>query len=1162
MIKESDFDALKIILASPEEMKSWSHGEVLKPETINYRTQRPERDGLFCEKIFGPIKDYECACGKYKRKRYKGVVCDRCGVEVTSSSVRRERMGHIKLAAPVCHIWFVRGVPSRIGLLLEKKVQEIERVIYFMAYIITEVDEKKKKEIEKEIKSPEEQKELERIKEREILTEMEMRKFSLKYPCFKAETGAEAIKKLLSKIDLQKEKEKIENDLKKKKEERRAFLYARLKLIKSLLKSKVKPEWMCLEVLPVLPPDLRPMVQIDGGRYASSDLNDLYRRVINRNNRLKYLLEIGAPEVIVRNEKRMLQEAVDALIDNSMRRKPQMTQASGGGGRRQLKSLADMLRGKQGRFRQNLLGKRVDYSGRSVIVVGPELKLDEVGLPKKMALELFKPFVIHKLIQKEYAHNIKMANILIAEEREEVWEALEEVIKDKMVFLNRAPTLHRLSIQAFKVKLIEGLSIQIHPLVCPAFNADFDGDQMAVFIPLSERAQWEAKNIVASRHGILKPASGYPIALPRQDMILGIFYLTKVKPKEKRKVFSSIKEAKYAYEKGEIEIHEEIEIMNEEFFEKKGIKDKRVKTTLGRILFNEALPSDFPYQEKEINSKKISKLIEEIYEKYPQDTVIKVLDALKELGFEWATLSATTWGMDDLVEPKEKKSLLKEGEKKEKEIQTLFDQGFISEKEKREKIIENWQSIREKIAELVPKALPEFNSVKLIVEAGARGSWVQPIQMAGMKGLVINPAGEIIELCVKKSYKEGLTPLEYFISTHGARKGTVDTALRTAVSGYLTRRLVDVAHEVIVREKDCGDKQGIVISKKDAEEIGQEFLQKVLGRITLEDVKDKKGNVIVRKGEMITLEKAKLIEKEGPDEIRVRSPLSCKSLEGVCQKCYGMDLSSHKLVKLGEAVGVVAAQAIGEPGTQLTMRTFHVGGVAGVGDITTGLPRAEEIFEVRGVNPKKKAIICNVEGEVKKIERKKRNKEIWIKTSKEVKKYNVPLERKILVRKGEKVFPGMRLTDGEIDLKETFEISPKETLRYMLKEIQKVYSSQGVALHDKHIEVILKQTFSRVLITSSGDSLLAPGEIVPVSLYEEERERMKKEGKRPPIGKRVLKGISKVALSTASFLSAASFQETSRVLIQAALEGKVDRLRGLKENVIIGRLIPAGTGFR
>lgn len=1184
MPKVEYFEAIKIRLASPEEILAWSHGEVTEPETINYRTQRPEKDGLFCERIFGPTRDYECYCGKYRRIRYKGVVCDKCGVEVTRSSVRRERMGHIRLAAPVVHIWFLRGVPSRIGLLLSKSMQQIEKVVYFMAYIIIEVDEETKKkiiqDIEKESKSKRKEekkkKEKEKIKEEfnkikeeinfikkgAILSENTYQKFSLKYgECFKAGTGAGAIKKLLEEINLSKLERELQQEYEKSTSKKK--ILRRLKLVRALLNSKIRPEWMCLTYLPVLPPDLRPMVQLDGGRYASSDLNDLYRRVINRNNRLKYLKEIGAPEVITRNEKRMLQEAVDALIDNSAR-KTKIIQATTGG-RRQLKSLADILRGKQGRFRQNLLGKRVDYSGRSVIVIGPELKLKEVGFPKKMALEIFKPFVINKIVERGLAHNIRSAGILISEGREEVWEILEEVIKGKYILLNRAPTLHRLSIQAFKPILIEGNAIQIHPLVCPAFNADFDGDQMAVHLPLSKKAQEEAKDLMMSTKGILKPATGQPIAIPRQEMVLGCYFLTKIKPKAlgEERIFSLPEEAKIALEFGKVDLEAKIKIkpIGGKYKLEKGAKGKFFETSVGRIIFNDILPEDFPFQNEVQTSKQIQRLISELIEKYGEARVIPILDKIKDLGFEYATLSANTWGMDDLVVPPAKEKLIKEGEKKEEKIKKQYLTGFLSDSERRIEIIESWQSIREEISKLIPQTLPPFGSVLSIIDSGSRGSWSQPVQMAGMKGLVASPSGEIIELPVKHSYKEGLTTLEYFISTHGARKGTADTALRTSTAGYLTRRLIDVAHELITREKDCQDKKGIVISRKDAEELDQDFSQKILGRVLLEDIK-KKGKIVLKKGDLIDTRAVNLIEKLKIEKIRVRSPMTCKSLLGTCQMCYGSDLTTHKLVELGTPVGIIAAQSIGEPGTQLTMRTFHTGGVAGIGDITLGLPRVEELFETRP--PKGETMIFEEEGRVEKTIERREGVIVQAKTKKnEKKEYEVPVKTGVLVKKGDNILPGQPIFEGRINLKKLFKVAGlEETQRYILKEIQKIYTGEGVVIHDKHIETILHQMFSRVKITKVGDSNFSPGEIISKIRFLEENQKLRKAGKKEAKAKPILSGIKKAALSTDSFLSAASFEETSRVLIRSAIEGKEDRLRGLKENVIIGKLIPVGTGFK
>ena len=1201
----TDLELIKIKLASPEEILAWSHGEVTKPETINYRTQRPEKDGLFCERIFGPERDYECYCGKYKRIRYKGVVCDRCGVEVTKSSVRRERMGHIRLATPCSHIWFLRGIPSRMGMVLDVPMQQMEKVIYFAAYIVTSVNEEAKKqaieEVEKEYKqkikiqkskiqnkkelskSLDELKfskdrakeELNSLKPLKVLYEVNYHNLSLKYgEIFEAGTGAEALRKIFEKIDLKKEVARLKKELETVQPAERRKILRELKLFQGMIKGGIRPEWMFFTALPVLPPDLRPMVQLDGGRYASSDLNDLYRRVINRNNRLKYLLEISAPDVIVRNEKRMLQEAVDALIDNSMR-KGTMTQATTGG-KRLLKSLADMLKGKQGRFRQNLLGKRVDYSGRSVIIVGPKLRLHQCGLPKKMALELFKPFVIRKILERELAYNVRGASRLIEEETDEVWAILEEVVKDKVVLLNRAPTLHRLGIQAFQPVLIEGEAIQIHPLVCKAFNADFDGDQMAVHLPLSDVAQKESREIMLSTNNLLKPATGNPIVSPSLDITLGCYWLTKIieGAKGEGKILGSFSEAIMMQEFGEIDMRAKIKVR---------MKDSFIETSVGRIIFNETVPKDYPFLNDHFNSKKIEKLINKIIEKYGKEVCEETLDRIKNLGFEYATLSGITWGMDDLIVPAEKQKIIAKAEEEIDKLEDHYKKGLLSREEKTNRAIEIWIKAKSEIEVLVPKALPQTGPVFQIVDSGSKGSWGQPVQMVGMKGLVINPAGQIIELPVKSCFKEGFKVLEFFISTHGARKGTADTALRTSTAGYLTRRLVDVAHEIIIFEEDCRDDEGVTLFRSEADEIGQNFILKILGRITLEDIKaqnpeDKssKSKIITKTGEVIDWTKAEEIISEKIDKVRIRSPLSCKATRGICQKCYGWDLGSNSMVKLGEAVGIVAAQAIGEPGTQLTMRTFHTGGVAGGGDITFGLPRVQEIFETR--IPGGKAEVSQVEGTVLEItpERviriKPKSKSQVIKNEDDKKdkrkasdiiEYKIPPKTAIWVQPGQGVKRGQQLCEGSLDLKELFKLTnDREAQRYIIKEIQKIYASQGALIHDKHLEVIVRQMFSRLRIKDSGDSVFSIGETIERSRLIEENVRLKKEKKEPAKGIPILLGISRVALSTESFLSAASFQETSRVLIKASLEGKEDRLRGLKENVIIGKLIPAGTGFK
>ncbi|MFH1714051.1 MAG: DNA-directed RNA polymerase subunit beta' [Candidatus Nealsonbacteria bacterium] len=1185
-MRVSDLSVIRIKIASPDDILNWSHGEVTKPETINYRTQRSEKDGLFCEKTFGPTKDYECYCGKYKRIRYKGMVCDRCGVEVTKASVRRERMGHIKLSSPCSHIWFLRGVPSRMGMVLDIPMLQLEKVIYFASYIVTSCKEDARKKILEDIEKEYKQKikaksskkgekikigeiksardkareEVMSLKENKVLPEVDYHQFSLKYgEVFEAGTGAEALRKIFEKIDFKKEIARLKEDLNESQPIAKRKILARLRLFRGMLRAGVRPEWMFLTVIPVLPPDLRPMVQLDGGRYASSDLNDLYRRVINRNNRLKYLLEIGSPEVIVRNEKRMLQEAVDALIDNSMR-KGTMT-ASTTGGKRLLKSLADILKGKQGRFRQNLLGKRVDYSGRSVIVVGPELKLSQVGLPKIMALELFKPFVIQKILENELAFNVRGASRLIEEQTDEVWAILEEVVKNKLVLLNRAPTLHRLGIQAFSPILIEGESIKIHPLVCKAFNADFDGDQMAVHLPLSDLAQKEAREIMWSVRNLLKPATGTPIVTLHQDVSLGCYFLTRTKEglKGEGKIFSSVEEAILAQEFGDIDLRSKIKVKVKK-------EPAMIETSVGRILFNETLPDDFPFQNSEMRIKDLEKITRDVIRKYDFRKVEEILDSIKELGFEYSTWAGVSWGMDDLVVPPEKEQIMKEAEKEIETIEGHYNKGLLSKEEKGAKAIEIWSRVKSKIEELVPKTLPEDGSVSQIINSGAKGSWGQPVQMSGMKGLVINPAGQIIELPVKSSFKEGFGVLEYFISTHGARKGTADTALRTSTAGYLTRRLVDVSHDVIISEENCRDEEGITLFKKEADDIGQNFVFKILGRVSLDAIKG-----VCKAGDVIDWEKAEKISASDIAEIRIRSPLSCKSVRGLCQKCYGWDLGNNQMVKLGECVGVVAAQAIGEPGTQLTMRTFHTGGVAGGADITMGLPRVQEIFESRV--PAGKAEISQSDGKVLEITEDKVIK-IKIQEPKDATKkskskkedvveYKINPKAAIWVVVGQEIKAGQQLCEGSLDLKELFKLTGvQKTQMYIIKEIQKIYVSQGALIHDKHIETICRQMFSRLRIKDPADSFLSVGDVIEKSTFLEENTSLKMAGKKQIKGVPILLGISRVALTTDSFLSAASFQETSRVLIKAALEGKEDKLRGLKENVIIGKLIPAGTGFR
>ncbi|MBI2050101.1 MAG: DNA-directed RNA polymerase subunit beta' [Candidatus Staskawiczbacteria bacterium] len=1180
-----DLESIRIKLASPEEILSWSRGEVTKPETINYRTQKPEKEGLFDERIFGPEKDYECACGKYKRIRYKGVVCDRCGVEVTKSSVRRERMGHIKLAAPVSHIWFLRGVPSRMGLVLDKSSQQLEKVIYFSSYIVTKVDAEARNRIllaieqeykvkvkkaktaaaKQELKQAREKavQEVLAIKPLSILSEVVYHTLSLKYgEVFEAGTGAETVRNLFSQVDLKKtigelikESGNTPPALKKK-------VLRRLKVFQGMLKANIRPEWMFVDVLPVLPPDLRPMVQLDGGRYASSDLNDLYRRVINRNNRLKYLLEISAPSVIVRNEKRMLQEAVDALIDNEMRKGVTTTATTGG--KRLLKSLAAILAGKQGRFRQNLLGKRVDYSGRSVIAVGPELHFSQCGLPKMLALEIFKPFVIKRILDKELAYNIRGAARLIEEKVPEVWAILEEIVKGKLILLNRAPTLHRLGIQAFQPVLTEGETIKLHPFACEAFNADFDGDQMAVYLPLSDEAQKEAREIMSSSLNLLRPATGLPIIGPFRDVALGCYFLTKIKddsPQGKSKevkIYSSGFEAVMAHEYGFLTLNEKIRVPLTQ--EK---NPELVETSVGRIIFNTSLPKGYPYLNKLIDTKALKQLAREIIENYPNKEAVSFLDKVKMLGLEYCTLSGISWGMDDLIVPKEKQQLIHEAEKAVEEIDNHFERGLLSHDEKTSQKILVWQSVKSKIEELLKTTLPEDGPVLSIINAGARGTWAQPVQMAGMKGLVNNPAGDIIELPIKSSFTEGFNVLEYFISTHGARKGTADTALRTSSAGYLTRRLIDVSHDVIVNEEDCGDKTGIIVLREDAQGIGQDIVFKIVGRYCLADVV--RGKTFVKKGKFIDWKTAYEISKAEVEKVQVSSPLSCKSKTGICQRCYGWDLGRNDLVKLGEAVGVVAAQAIGEPGTQLTLRTHHLGGVVGAGDITQGLPRIEEIFESRA--PKGEAVISLTEGKVLKVDEEKRIITVKSVAKKSSKKstdveYKIPDRIAILVKEGDEVKESQPLCAGSLDLKKLYKSAGLEAAqKYILKEVQRIYSSQGVDIHDKHVEVIIQKMFSRIRIKDEGNSFWVAGEVVEKGVFQEEVERLKKVKKKPPVGAQILLGISEVALASESFLSAASFQQTSRILIKAALEGKEDKLRGLKENVIIGKLIPVGTGF-
>jgi DNA-directed RNA polymerase subunit beta' len=1168
---------ISIKIASPEEVLSWSHGEVVKPETLNYRTQRPEKDGLFSERIFGPTKDYECYCGKYKKVRYKGLVCEKCGVEVTRAIVRRERMAHIQLASPVAHIWFLRTIPSKLSILMDLSVAKLEKVIYYAAYIVTAVNDDNRKRalesLEQEFKSlkKEEGTDVEALGDkvrglREVLaalrpgliiTEGEYFNLSERFAdVFEADRGAGAVRKILERLDLKTLIKEINKELEKVRDEnRRKKLLRRLKLCQSFIDSNSRPEWMIMTVLPVLPPDLRPMVALEGGRYATADLNDLYRRVINRNNRLKKLMEIRSPEVIITNEKRMLQEAVDALIDNSSRVGGQLLSTRN----RPLKSLGDMLKGKQGRFRQNLLGKRVDYSARSVIAVGPELKLNQCGLPKSLALELFRHFVINKIIERNLAYNIKQANRFIEQGSPEVWEILEEVIKDKRVLLNRAPTLHRLGIQAFKPILVEGLAIRIPPLVCTAFNADFDGDQMAVHLPLTIEAQYEAAYLMDAGKNLLKPASGDPIVTPTQDVVLGVYFLTRVRNELKGEghSYSSFSEVEHAYEFGFLDINSPIKIQ---------MDGQMLETTYGRLIFNQVLPPDFGYVNDHLNKKSFGKLISRLIEKYDTDTAAEYLDRIKDLGFRYATISAITWAISDSVTPKDKKIFVQAGEKKVEEIHRQFKDGLLTDRERYLRVIAVWDGVRDQVYAQIPKEMNPKSPLYAIIDSGARGSWAQPNQMMGMKGLVANTQNEQMELPIKSSFKEGLGVLEYFISTHGARKGTTDTALKTAKAGYLTRRLVDVAQDLIVQEEDCGTKHGITIHRQDGESYNLPFADRVFSHTALEDIKVE-GKKVVSAGEIITKTIAKAIQDSGMEEVMVRSPITCETRHGICTKCYGLDLSRNKPVEIGEAVGIVAAQSIGEPGTQLTMRTFHVGGVGGT-DITHGLPRVEEIVEVRP--PKGKASLIKRDGVVSQIEErglltvvKVRPLEVSKKKQETFDEYPLPNGAIPYIKEGDDVKRGTAICSGPLDLKEILAYrGVEEVERYIINEIQKVYTPQGSAVNDKHIEVIVRQILSRVLVRETGDSNFMIGDLVE-KLEFLAANRITKEAKKQ-IAKAAQKvmGITRVSLNSSSFLSAASFQETGRVLVNVAVEGKKDLLRGLKENVIIGRLVPIGTGKR
>ncbi len=1191
--RRKDFDAVMIKLASPDRIKEWSYGEVTKPETINYRTQRSERGGLFDERIFGPEKDYECYCGKYKKIRYKGITCEKCGVEVTRSVVRRERMGHIELASPVAHIWFLRGVPSRIGLILGLSISDLEKVVYFAGYIITEVFEKERglivREIEAEYKTKlktlqdeksreklkalfmEAKKEVQGIEKGCVIDEVTYHKYSIKYStAFEAGIGAEAIYDIFKNTDLPELVNKLEERLEKAGAAEKPKLFKRLSLIRSMVKSGIRPEWMFLTIIPVTPPALRPMVALEGGRHATSDVNDLYRRVINRNNRLKKLKGIGAPDVILRNEKRILQESVDALIDNSIRhgQSVAMSQAQ----KRSLKSLSDVLKGKQGLFRQNLLGKRVDYSGRSVIVVGPNLKLDQCGLPKYMALELFRPFVISKILESELAFNIRSAGKLIDEKIPEVWTILEEVTKDKFVLLNRAPTLHRLGIQAFRPILIEGDAVQVHPLVCTAFNADFDGDQMAVHVPLSDKAQEEAATLIASTKNLLGPGSGAVIANPKLDIVLGVYWMTKMVEGEKGegKIFPTPNSAITAYDFGEIGFRSKIKVLPTDSPKYVPYNGEVFETTVGRLLFNSVLPRDFPYTNVEVVNKELSLIIDNLINQYGLDAAPKILDKIKDFGYKYVMKSGISWGIDDVKIPKGKTKIIEESRKETDVVNEQFNDGLLSEEERYRKTIEIWQATRAKIEKLMPDTLSDNSSIKDMLTSGARGSINAVVQMGGMKGLIINTAGRTIDFPIVPSNIEGLSPLEYFITTHGSRKGLVDTALNTAKAGYLTRRLVDVAQNAIITEENCGDTQGRLV-KPMKSETGLEvpLSKRVRGRIVSKSVVDAKGDVLFKKGHLISKRDAMKVDEAGVEEMWVRTPLTCKARHGICQQCYGTDLGRNELVKIGGAVGVVAAQAIGEPGTQLTMRTFHQGGIAAVGgDITMGLPRVEEIFERR--IPKSPAVVCKADGEIMEVEVTDKDKKITMlpdvvpsKSKKEKTiEYSVSIKRMPLVKAGDKVKKGQLLTDGSANIAEVFKYAGKEAAHeYIIAETLKIYELQGASISPKHIEVIIRQMFSRVRIKETGDTNFTVNNVVEKRNFDEANEKIEAENGILAKGDPLVLGISEVSLTTESWLSSASFQHTTRILIDAAVGGRVDELRGLKENVIIGRLIPAGTGI-
>ena len=1158
------FDAIKIGLASPDKIREWSHGEVLKPETINYRTLKPEKDGLFCERIFGPSKDWECHCGKYKKIRYKGVICDRCGVEVTKSSVRRERMGHIELAAPVSHIWYFKGIPSRMGLMLDLSPRVLEKVLYFANYIVLD-------------------KGTSELQYKQVLTEREFQEAREKYGMtFRVGMGAEAVKELLEAIDMEKESEELKRGLKEATGQKRARIIKRLEVVEAFRESGNRPEWMIMTVIPVIPPDLRPMVQLDGGRFATSDLNDLYRRIINRNNRLKRLLELGAPDIIVRNEKRMLQEAVDALIDNGRRGRPVT-----GPGNRALKSLSDMLKGKSGRFRQNLLGKRVDYSGRSVIVVGPELKIYQCGLPKEMAIELFKPFVMKELVANGTSHNIKNAKKMVERLQPEVWDVLEEVIKEHPVMLNRAPTLHRLGIQAFEPILVEGKAIKLHPLVCTAFNADFDGDQMAVHLPLSVEAQAECRFLLLSPNNLLKPSDGGPVAVPSQDMVLGIYYLTQERPGStgEGKYFKSVNEAILAYENKALTLQTRIKVRMKKTMPDGTTKTGTVESTLGRFLFNEILPQDLGFVNRSIpenemklevdfhvGKKQLKQILEKVINTHGATKTAEVLDDIKATGYKFSTRAAMTVSISDMTVPPEKPELIKQAQETVDHITKNYKRGLITEEERYKEVVETWKETDDILTRKLLDGLDKYNNIFMMADSGARGSDKQIKQLAGMRGLMADTTGHTIELPIKSNFREGLDVLEYFMSAHGARKGMSDTALRTADSGYLTRRLVDVSQDLIIREMDCCEGKEIpgmyVKAFTDGKEEIESLQERITGRFSCETIKNKDGEILVKANHMITPKRAARIMSEGVDangkpfeQIKIRTILNCKSHVGVCAKCYGSNMATGEPVQVGESVGIIAAQSIGEPGTQLTMRTFHNGGVAG-GDITQGLPRVEELFEAR--KPKGLAIITEISG-VATLKDTKKKREIIVTNSEtgESKTYLIPYGSRIKVQDGVYLDAGDELTEGSVNPHDILRIKGVNAVQdYMLREVQRVYRLQGVEINDKHIEVIVRQMMKKIRIEDNGDTELLPGTMVDILDFEDINEEMIAQGKEPAEGKQVMLGITKASLATNSFLSAASFQETTKVLTEAAIKGKVDPLIGLKENVIIGKLIPAGTGMK